>query len=142
MHPLEPLRHELPATLARRADLTELEAQADAVLAAAGEQRDRLAHQLERLRHDLADWIINVGGAITAAGALGKMILVGKIDLGDLVLGGGGSILTLWGVSRFWKKVGVERDLRLQMDHLTERVQNLAEARRKIRSARRLREEL
>lgn len=142
LHPLETLRHELPAALARRSDLAELEAQADAVLAAAGEQRGQLARQLERARQDLPDWIINLGGAATTGGALGKMILVGKIALGDLVLSGGGSILTLWGVSRFWRKIGAERDLRRRMDHLTERVQNLDQARRRIRRARRLRGEL
>lgn len=139
LHPLETLRHELPAALARRSDLAELEARADAALAAASEERDQLAQQLDRVRQDLPDWIINVGGAATAGGVLGRMILAGKFTLGDLVLGGGGSILTLWGVSRFWKKIGAERDLRRQMEHLTERVQNLDQARRRIRQARRLR---
>jgi len=135
--PLETLRHELPDTLALRSDLADLEARADRLLAAAHDQRDRLAQQRRRVRQDWQEWVISgVGGALAAAG-LTTMILFGEISRFDLVVSGGGSILTLWSASRFRRKVLAERHLRRQFDRLAGRVANLDQARRKIRQARR-----
>lgn len=136
-HPIESLRHEQPSTLALRPDLADLEARAERALEAASEQRERLAQELQRIRQDWAEWIISGAGAVLAVAGLIRMILFG-VDLFDLIVSGGGSILTLWGASRFRRKILAEWDLRRQFDWLTEKAENLGEARRKIQQARRL----
>jgi hypothetical protein len=136
--PLETLRHELAATLARRPDLAELEAQAVSVLQAARERHEQLVQERKRIRQDRSDWIINGGGGVLATAGLARMITVGEVGLLELTVGGGGSLLTLWGASRFRQKVLAERGLRRRIDRLTEYVLNLGEARRRIRQARRL----
>lgn len=139
--PLETLRHELPSTLARRPDLADLERNAGRSLRSAREERDHLARERDRLRQDWREWIINgVGGTLAVAG-LARMILAGEFDLFSLLVSGFGSCLTLYGASRFFQKVGSERDLHQRIERLTERVESLDQARRRLQEARRLRAE-
>lgn len=134
---LEAIRHESPEWLSRHYDLNDLESRIRTTLEAAGDTRNELERDWKGHHQSWPDWVINGLGVPIATASVIKALLSG-LTIVELTLGGLGSALTLWGGSRFRRKVAFEREIRGKIVREERRVQHLERSLFKVKLAREL----